>query len=289
VTPTHDPKVVLITGCSSGIGRAVADLLADSGHRVVATARRAESLAELQRWAEPYPDRTLVHPLDVSNESSIAAAVQATLHRFARIDVLVNNAGYGQLGAVEELSLDQWRTQFETNVFGVAACIRAALPAMRAQGHGRIINVSSAVAHITTPLMGAYCASKHALESLSAALRMETAGQHIDVVMIEPGPVGTDFRLHVQRQYAALPDVQKSLYAPLYCGLKSWWEKEPGRGVTTALHVATLILRAVEARRPRMRYRISWEAHLVPQLRKLVPDRYLERYLTRELIKQGKR
>src|SRR4051812_17598901 len=181
------PTTVLITGCSSGIGHATAEGLAAAGWTVYATARRRESLAEL----EARGCRTLA--LDVTDEGSMRAAVDAVEAEDRPIGVLVNNAGYSQSGAVESVALDAVRAQFETLVFGPARLAQLVLPGMRAQRWGKIVNVSSMGGKLTFPGGGVYHAAKHALEALSDALRFEVKGFGVDVIVIEPGIIRTGF------------------------------------------------------------------------------------------------
>jgi NAD(P)-dependent dehydrogenase (short-subunit alcohol dehydrogenase family) len=152
-------KIVLITGCSTGIGRDAAERLVRAGHTVYATARRAESVQSLEAWADASDGRAAAGRLDVTEHETIESVVRDAQTRFGRIDVLVNNAGYGQIGAVEDVSIDLWRRQLETNLVGAVAMTQSVLPVMRQQRSGRIINVSSVVAHVAMPLVGAYCAS----------------------------------------------------------------------------------------------------------------------------------
>jgi NAD(P)-dependent dehydrogenase (short-subunit alcohol dehydrogenase family) len=180
-------KAVLITGCSSGIGHATALRLARSGWTVYATARRPETLSELAAAGA----HTLA--LDVTDEASMRAAVDAVCDAEGAVDVLVNNAGYSQSGPVETVPMDAVRRQFETNVFGVVALTQMVLPAMRAQRYGKIVNVGSMGGRLTFPGGGFYHATKHALEALSDALRFEVQGFGIDVVLVEPGLIVTDF------------------------------------------------------------------------------------------------
>jgi NAD(P)-dependent dehydrogenase (short-subunit alcohol dehydrogenase family) len=180
-------KAVLITGCSSGIGRASALRLARAGQTVYATARRPESLAELAREG----CRTLA--LDVTDEDSMRAAVAAVEQAEGAVGVLINNAGYSQSGAIETVPMEAVRRQFETNVFGLVRLTQLVLPKMRAQRWGRIVNVGSMGGRLTFPGGGYYHATKHALEAISDALRFEVRGFGIDVVLLEPGLITTDF------------------------------------------------------------------------------------------------
>src|SRR5256885_7170894 len=180
-------KAVLITGCSTGIGRATAERLAASGHTVYATARRPESIADL----EGRGCRTLA--LDVTDEASMSAAVEAVREAEGAVGVLVNNAGYSLSGALETLPMDAVRRQFETNVFGLLRMCQLVLPGMRGQGWGRIINLSSMGANLVFPGGGAYHATKFAVNALSDALRFEVKGFGVDVIVIEPGLITTEF------------------------------------------------------------------------------------------------
>jgi NAD(P)-dependent dehydrogenase (short-subunit alcohol dehydrogenase family) len=180
-------EAVLITGCSTGIGRATAQHLADRGHTVYATARKLDAIRDL----EAHGCRVL--ELDVTDDDSMAAAVQKVEADEGAVGVLVNNAGYSQSGAVESIPMDAVRRQFETNVFGVARMCQLVLPAMRAQRWGRIVNVSSMGGRLVFPGGGYYHATKFAVEALSDALRFEVKGFGIDVVLIEPGLIKTEF------------------------------------------------------------------------------------------------
>lgn len=183
----EESRVVLITGCSSGIGRALASTFLAQGHRVVATARRPETLADLTG------DRTLILPLDVTAETSIEAAVAAAVDWGGRLDILVNNAGYGLIGPVAELENDELRRQLETNVVGVVGMIREVTPHMAAQGGGCIVNIGSVSSTLATPYGGAYSASKAALHLMTDALRPELAPFGISVVVVRAGAVATNF------------------------------------------------------------------------------------------------
>ncbi len=181
-----DKPVWLITGCSTGFGRELARLLIGRGDRVAATARDPEKIADLAPGA-------LTLKLDVNAPQEVAAAVEAVTREFGRVDVLVNNAGYGYLSAVEEGEDEEIRALFETNVFGLAAMTRAVLPLMRAQGSGAIVNISSQGGFIGFPGVGYYNASKFAVEGLSEALAKEVAPFGIRVLIVEPGPFRTDW------------------------------------------------------------------------------------------------
>ena len=180
-------RAVLVTGCSTGIGRATALRLARSGQRVYATARRLESIEDLRG------EGCELLELDVTDEASRVAAVRAVKEREGAVGVLVNNAGYSQSGAIETVPLDAVRRQFETNVFGLARMCQLVLPGMRAQRSGKIVNLSSMGGKLVFPGGGYYHATKHAVEAISDALRFEVAGFGIDVIVIEPGLIRTQF------------------------------------------------------------------------------------------------
>ena len=183
-----EKPVWLVTGCSTGFGRELANILIGRGYRVAATARDPAAIADLARGSN-----ALALKLDVDNPQDVAAAVEAVKQEFGRLDVLVNNAGYGYLSAIEEGEDAEIRAMFETNVFGLAAMIRAVLPVMRAQGSGAIVNISSQGGFIGFPGVGYYNATKFAVEGLSEALAKEVAPFGIKVLIVEPGPFRTDW------------------------------------------------------------------------------------------------
>lgn len=191
--------VWFITGCSTGLGRALADVIVQRGWRVVVTAR---DLKHIQEMASATPDRVLALALDVTNPADIDAAVAATRTKFGRIDVLVNNAGYGYQSTVEEGEETEIRAQFDTNVFGLFAMTRAVLPIMREQRSGNIINITSVAGLIGYPGSGYYAASKHAVEGWSDALSAEVVPLGIGVTCVEPGPFRTDWAGRSLRQTA---------------------------------------------------------------------------------------
>ena len=180
----------LITGCSTGFGRALAQHVLEAGHNAVITARNTDSLTEL---AEAYPETALAVPLDVRNAEQISSAVEAALQQFGGVDVLVNNAGYGYRAAVEEGEPEAIKDLFDTNYFGAVNVTNAVLPSMRERGSGVIINISSIAGQRSAPGSGYYAASKAALESTSEALRQEVAPLGIRVAIVQPGPFQTDF------------------------------------------------------------------------------------------------
>ena len=264
-------KAVLITGCSTGIGRATAERLVRGGHTVYATARRLEAIEDLKAAGA----RTLA--LDVTSEESMRAAVAAVEEAEGAVGALVNNAGYSQSGAVETIPLDSLRAQFETNVFGLVRMCQLVLPAMRRQGHGRIVNVSSMGGKLTFPGGGAYHATKHAVEALSDALRFEVAGFGVAVSIIEPGLIKTQFAetavgsvSHEDGPYAVFNTAVSAATAGAYEGPFG----KLGGGPDA---VAKAIEKAITARRPKTRYRVTASARVFLTQRALLPDRAWDR------------
>jgi NAD(P)-dependent dehydrogenase (short-subunit alcohol dehydrogenase family) len=269
-------RSVLVTGCSSGIGRAAAERLARGGWTVYASARRLETIAPL----EEVGCRLL--QLDVTDEDSMRAAVDEVERAEGAIGVLVNNAGYSQSGAVESVSLEDARRQFETNVFGLARMTQLVLPGMREQGWGRVVNVSSMGGRLTFPGGGWYHASKHAVEALSDALRFEVQGFGIDVVVIEPGLIRTSFAEaavgsieQADGPYARFNAAVGAATAGVY---ENTVARKLGGGPET---VAKAIEKAVTAKRPRTRYRVTASAGLIMNLRRLLPDRAWDAFVGR--------
>lgn len=271
---TEISKAVLITGCSTGIGRATAERLARRGHRVYATARRPESIEDLRELG----CETL--PLDVTDSESMAQAVKTVEDAEGAVGALVNNAGYSQGGAVEALDMDAVRRQFETNVFGAVELAQRCLPGMREQGWGRIVNVSSMGGRFTLPGGGAYHGSKHALEAMSDALRWETKGFGIRVSIIEPGVVLTDFpQAHAgaieaggDGPYGDFNAAVRARVDGAYEGFLAATGTKPGK-------VARVIERAITSPLSKPRYRIGMDARTVIVLRRLMPDRVFDAFL----------
>jgi NAD(P)-dependent dehydrogenase (short-subunit alcohol dehydrogenase family) len=276
-------KAVLITGCSSGIGRATALRLLDSGWTVYASARRPETLAQLEHAGA----RTLA--LDVTEEGSMRAAVAAVQEREGAVGVLINNAGYSQSGAIETVPMEAVRRQFETNVFGAVRLIQLVLPKMRAQRWGRIVNVGSMGGRLTFPGGGHYHATKHALEALSDALRFEVKGFGIDVILLEPGLIVTEFgaaagasmtELSTAAQDGAASDAavdQEDPYAhfntsvgTLTAGAYEGPMRLLGAGPE---RVAKVIERTIARRHPPARITITPSAKLMIGTRRLLSDR----------------
>jgi NAD(P)-dependent dehydrogenase (short-subunit alcohol dehydrogenase family) len=278
-------RAVLITGCSSGIGAATAAHLAGQGWTVYATARRVETLAELEaKGCRPLA-------LDVTDEASCRAAVEAVEAAEGAVGVLVNNAGYSQSGAVESVSDERVRAQFDTNVFGLLTMCRLVLPKMREQHWGKIVNVSSMGGKFTFPGGGVYHATKHAVEALSDALRFEVAGFGVDVIVIEPGLIRTRFGDTAAREIDAgtrnsgpYGEFNRAV-AEATAGV---YENGPlaklGGGPEA---VATTIEKAIAAQRPRPRYKVTPSARALISLHSVLGDRGWDRMLRGQFPRPG--
>jgi NAD(P)-dependent dehydrogenase (short-subunit alcohol dehydrogenase family) len=264
-------KAVLITGCSSGIGRATALRLAGAGWTVYATARRPETLSELQAAG----CRTLA--LDVTDEQSMQAVVAEIERTEGAVGVLINNAGYSQSGAIETVPLEAVRRQFETNVFGLVRLTQLVLPKMRAQRWGKIVNVGSMGGRLSFPGGGHYHATKHALEAISDALRFELRGFGIDVILLEPGLITTEFgeaatasmadvELTSDDPYATFNTTVGAVTKGAYDGPMKLLGGGPDR-------VAKVIERALKRRHPPARITITPSAKVTIAMRRVMPDR----------------
>lgn len=271
-----DSPSVLVSGCSSGIGRCAALGLQRRGWRVFAGARREADVAALA--AEGLESLRL----DLDDPPSLREAVETVLERTGgELDGLFNNAGFGQLGAVEDLDRDALRAQFETNVFGTVELTNRVLPAMRRRGRGRIVQNSSVLGLVSMPMRGAYNASKHALEALSDTLRLELAGSGIHVALIEPGPITSRFRANARARFRSTIDRGASPHRETYQRL----EERLGRSDTSDRWVlppeAVLrhLVHALESDRPRARYRVTVPAHAMAVARRLLPTRALDALL----------
>jgi NAD(P)-dependent dehydrogenase (short-subunit alcohol dehydrogenase family) len=278
-------RAVLVTGCSSGIGKATALRLARGGAPVYATARRKEAVAELEQQG----CRTLA--LDVTDEASMAAAVRAVEAEHGAVGVLVNNAGYSQSGAVEAVPLERVRAQFETNVFGLVRLTQLVLPRMRAQGWGRIVNLSSMGGKLVFPGGGFYHATKYAVEAISDALRFEVRGFGIHVIVVEPGLIRSGFG---EAAVAAMSpggagDPYAAFHAAVARATKESYEKGPiAKLAGVPDDVAKVIEKAIAATRPKARYTVSASAKLLLAQRKLLSDRAWDFVLRTSVPSPGK-
>ena len=260
-------RAVLITGCSTGIGRATALRLAGAGWPVYATARRLESIRDLERAG----CRTLT--LDVTDEASMAAAVKAVAAEHGAVGALVNNAGYSQSGAVEEVPIEEARRQLETNFFGPVRLAQLVLPGMREQGWGRILNVSSMGGRLVFPGGGFYHASKFALEAISDALRFEVRPFGVHVVVVEPGLIKTEFAAAASTSMEPVGSPQSPYRAFNESVARATAGAYEMPLATSPDAVAKVIERALKAKRPRTRYPVTLHARAALVTRRLLPDR----------------
>ncbi len=278
-------KAVLITGCSTGIGRATALRLVKAGHRVYASARRLESIADLAASG------CELLALDVCDEASMQAAVARVEGAEGAVGALINNAGYGSEGPIEEVSMEEVRRQFETNVFGLLRLTQLALPRMRGQRWGRIVNISSMGGRLSLPGGGAYHATKYALEALSDALRFEVRGFGIDVVVVQPGPIKTEFGntavAKVEAIAAASPDYA-AFRTALTQQIRNAYEGPMAALAAEPDAVAKAIEKAITATTPKTRYVITAAAHTMMAVRRWLPDRAWDGFLRTQFPSPGK-
>lgn len=270
------PRSILITGCSSGIGLCVARGLADRGHRVVASVRQEK---DIETW--PHADIPVVL-LDLTDDQSIESGLNAALvYTDGSLDALFNNGAFGLPGAVEDLSREALRTQFETNLFGWQVLTNRVIPLMRTRGFGRIIQNSSVLGIAALPFRGAYVASKFALEGLSDTLRLELSGTGIDVSLIEPGPITSRFRANAQAAFLRFIPIESSFHAAAYRKQLERLNK-PGPAAPFTLPpeaVLDRVIHALESRRPKARYPVTVPTYLFSILRRLLPSRWMDRVL----------
>ena len=281
---TSTSKAVLITGCSTGIGRATAEHLARRGWTVYATARRPERIQDLAGAG------CRILALDVCDEASIRAAVGTVEEAEGAIGVLVNNAGYGQEGAFEATPMAEIRRQFETNVFGLVRLTQLALPAMRRQRWGKVVNLSSMGGKLTLPGGAFYHATKHAVEALSDALRFEVRGFGVDVIVIEPGPIKTSFGDTAVQSIdspAAGDQAYAAFNAQLATKIKEAYEGPMGRFAAGPEAVALVIEKAITAPRPAARYTVTAAARILMGLRRVLPDRAFDAFLRTQFAPPG--
>lgn len=267
-------KTAVVTGCSTGIGLATAHALRERGWRVITTARKSSDLEKLRA------DGFEAVALDLADEASVDAAADDLLVRLPEgLGALVNNAGFGQVGAIEELTRALMTYQFQVNVIGLQHFTNRLLPLMRARSAGRIVNISSVLGRVTLPYLGIYSASKYALESVSDALRMELRSSGIGVSIIEPGPITTSFGDNAARR-------AQGTLAPASPHHRAFYEREIQRRAEPSQRhdpfalppeaVARKILHAVESDRPRRRYQVTLAAHGGALLARLAPAAFID-------------
>ncbi len=268
-------RSILITGCSSGIGLDAARTLKARGWRVFASCRQEDDCTLLK--AEGFESPRIDHTDAASIATGFAEVMEAT---GGRLDALFNNGAHGLTGAVEDLPTDALRAIFEANFFGWHELTRLALPVMRAQGHGRIIQCSSVLGYGAMRWRGAYTATKHALEGLTDTLRLELRGTNIHAVLIEPGPISTRFRINGRAHFERWIDWESSPHAEIYRNklvprLYAEGERRDPFELTSEA-VTNKLIRALEARRPAARYRVTVPAHVMAWGKRLLPERLVE-------------
>jgi len=276
-------QTVLITGATDGLGRAAALLLAEKGFRVFATGRSAGKRAELDHIASSKKISLESLELDVCDEGSVNRAVQLVLQKAGNIDVLVNNAGVGLMAVAEELKLDDLRRLYETNIFGLLRVTQAVLPHMRERKSGRILMLSSVAGILTPPTYGAYSSSKYAVEALSNALRLELYPFNVDVILIEPGYIMTNFQQTAKD--AADSYIQGSAaspYAKIYEGAIAGATNSRRESKTTPEDCARVILHAIESGHPKARYTVTPLAKWAAFGRRVLPDTLMDSFLRRK-------
>lgn len=282
--PSLSEQVVLITGASAGIGAALAQLLAQRfmGIRLVLAARNVEKLEAIATLCRKAGAEVLTVPTDLEKIDQVEALAQASIAHFGRVDALVNNAGYGQMGPLELLPYQAAQKQFQINLLGPLALIRALVPTMRDSGGGRIINISSLGGRLAFPFGGLYSASKFALEGLSDALRMELAPFNIKVSVIEPGPVSTDFFVvAAQAVEETVTTPENTPYRAAFEKLKGL-EKQTSSRAWTSERVAEVILQALTARHPQPRYIAATGGNfLLFLMTKVLPTRIVDAFWQR--------
>ena len=272
-------KVAIVTGSSSGIGFETSLALAREGYFTYATMRNTAKSDKIKEIAKKENLKISILDLDVDDENSAKAAIAQILDQKKRIDVLVNNAGWGLWGCVEDVSVDEFKQQFETNFFSIIRLIQEVAPTMRKQGSGKIVNVSSVVGRIGFPASPAYISSKFALEGLSESLRFEFAPFGIDVIIIEPGVIKTDFMKNMKMaKKSELDTVYKDITTKVVSGVKMMVEMG-----TPPKEVANTIVKAIKDKKPLPRYVVGNDALMFLEAKKSKTDIEFENYLKKEL------
>lgn len=282
--PVVADRSVLVTGCSSGIGLATAELLRSKGWMVFPSARKPEDLDALRQAGFE------AIKLDVTDSASITSAVDGVLNRnVGRLGAVVNNAGFGMPGAIQDLTRDAMRDQFEVNLFGLQELTNKLIPVFREQGYGRIVNISSVVGRLALPFMGIYSASKFALEAVSDAQRVELAPDRISVSLVEPGPIRTRFSTNCAGQGEDKLDTGASKFGAAY---KRYFEKRRNGGMSEDRFrlppeaVARKIVHALESPRPRIRYRVTIPAYLGDWAARFLPASVIDHLMITHVKKR---
>ena len=270
-------QTIFITGCSTGIGLAAALSLSQRGHRVIASCRKKEDLKQLTALG---CEAIL---MDVNDSHSINKAFAEVLSKTeGQLDVLINNAGFGQAGALEDISRDVLRQQFETNVFGLMELTNLAIPIMRQQGHGRIINMSSVLGIISLPFRGAYNASKYAVEGLCDTLRLELKSSGIHVICIEPGPIESQFRENAIACSLKKINIEHSHFQAQYQHMLSYFRSQKTESSFTKKPEAVVkkFIHAIESRTPKAKYPVTFPTYFFIVIKRILSTKLLDRVLT---------
>ena len=283
-TQQDNGRIALITGGTDGLGRAAAVMLAERGYRVFAGGRNAERIAALQQLANERKLPLTAMELDVCDDASVDRAITEIESSAGTVDVLVNNAGIAIAAVMEEITLADLRRQFETNYFGLVRMAQRVLPGMRRKLSGRIINMSSIAGKLTSPLFGPYSSSKHAVEAISDAMRLEVYPFGIQVVLIEPGYIHTSMSRNAgELSSAYAKGAEQSPYKAVYQGFLNAWAKTTKASHYTPEDCARVVVRAIEDDPPRARYAVTREAKIGILARRLLPDRVMDRQLRRAM------
>jgi len=275
-------KTVLITGATDGLGKAAALLLAKRGYRVFAAGRSTAKRAQLDALARELQIPLEALAMDVCDDASVRDAIATVRARAGEIDVLINNAGMAYVGTVEDMEMEDYRRQFETNFFGVIRVTQAVVPRMRERRSGRILMMSSVSGLVTPPAQGAYSASKHAIEGLSNALRLEMYPFGVKVILIEPGYIVTNIQNIAEELLRPYGEKIKSgPYAKIYASTLAGSEAGRAKSGTTAEDCAQIMLKAIEAPNPKARYGVTPLATLVKWCKRLLPDSQIDAMIRR--------
>ena len=278
-------QTILITGCSTGIGHCVAHGLAKRGHRVIASCRNPEDVKRLKQ------EGLDCIQIDLKDSKSIQNAVKECMALCnGQLDALFNNGAYGLAGAVEDISREAIRDQFETNVFGWLELTNLILPTMRQQGHGRIIQNSSVLGFVALPYRGAYSASKYAIEGLSDTLRLELADTNIQVSLIEPGPIESQFRKNAQHAFNKYINREDSAHQQQYNAMEQRLQKQ-GHAVAFTLPATAVldkVIHALESKQAKARYYVTFPTYLFGTLKRILSSRMVDRLMLK-VSGEGKR
>jgi NAD(P)-dependent dehydrogenase (short-subunit alcohol dehydrogenase family) len=283
-SPEQKSRVVLVTGATDGLGRAAAVLFAERGYRAFAGGRNAQRLAALEELAQQRKLPLVPLALDVTDEASAERAVAEIERQAGPVDILVNNAGIAIGAAAEEITIADYKKVLETNFFAIIRMAQRVLPEMRRRRCGRIINMSSISGKVAIPLMGAYSASKYALEAFSDALRLELYPFDVRVVLIEPGYIPTSMNQTASELSSAYAkNAESSPYRGVYQRFLSSWSKTRKASRYVPEDCARVVLRAAEENPPRARYVVTREAKIGVVARRLLPDRLFDRTIRKRL------